>query len=69
VRDAQIGDFEDEDRIAVALGAAVEGADVGRDIPYANVLVLQVDPGRLLVLPPSMQHIFDAWLRRQRVMR
>ena len=38
--DAHIGDLEDEDRIAVALGAAVPVADIGRHVAHAHVLVL-----------------------------
>ena len=39
MRDAQIGDLEDEDRVAVALGAAALVADIGRDRADVHVLI------------------------------
>jgi hypothetical protein len=39
MRDAQTGDFEDEDRIAVPFGAAFERTDIGRNVAHAHVFV------------------------------
>jgi hypothetical protein len=69
VRNTQVGNFENENRIAVPLGAAIERPDIGRDITHAHVLVLQIDARGLLVVGPAMQHIFDRWIRRQSVVR
>ena len=56
----RLRDLEDEDRIAVPLGAAVPSADIGRHVAHAHVLVLQVDARRLLVVGPAAQHVLDA---------
>ena len=57
MRDAQVRDLEDEDRIAVALRAAAAlVADVGRDRAHAHVLELEIMIGRLAVVLPAAQH-------------
>src|SRR3984893_5414518 len=48
MRDAQIADLEDEDRVAVVAGPA-ELADIGRDVTDAHIAVIQMmagDPAR-----------------------
>ena len=65
----RLADLEDENRIAVALGAAVPAADIGRHVAHAHVLVLQVDARRLFVLGPAAQHVFDARIGMIGVMR
>ncbi len=58
--DAHIGDFEDEDGIAVAFGAAAPIADIGRHVAHAHVLVCEVPDGRFVrAVAPATQHVFD----------
>ena len=66
--DAQLRDLEDEDRVAVALGAAAPVPDVGRNVPHPHVLIRHVMLGRLLVRRPAAQHVFDRRIGTVRVM-
>ena len=58
MRDAEIGHLENENRIAVPLGAAAEVADIGRHIAHAHVADVRVMAHRLAVfLRPAAQHM------------
>jgi len=62
MRDAQIGNLEDKDRVAVTLGrgAAVEAPDIGRHVAHPHVAIFQVPVGGLIgILAPTPQHVFD----------
>src|SRR3974390_1815294 len=69
VRDAQVADLEDKDRIGVPLGAAGPGANIGGYIAHTDVLVLHIDARRLLVLGPAAQYVLDARSGRVAEMR
>src|SRR5215510_14199520 len=69
MRDAEIRDLKDENRIAMPLGATVIGANICWHIADADVLVLDIDAGRLLIFGPTTQYILDARIGRQAVMR
>ena len=51
--DAQVGDLENEDRIAIALGAAAPVADVGRHVAHPHVAVFHIADRRLSGLVPQ----------------
>src|ERR1700730_17691636 len=68
MRDAQIADLEDEDRVAVVAGPA-ELSDIGRNVAEAHIVVIQMmagDPARRV---PAPQHVFDPGLDPVAVMR
>ena len=56
----RLASLEDENGIAVAFGGAAPGANIGRHVAHAHVLVLHVDARRLFVVGPAAQHVFDA---------
>ena len=71
--DAEAGDLEDEDRVAVldhlAAGIVAEiAADVGGDIADEDVADALGDLRRLPVVAPAVQHMGNARVRKQRVM-
>src|SRR6516164_10634196 len=71
---AETGHLEDEDRVAVldhvnARVIAVEAADVGRDIADQYVADPLENLGGLVVVAPAVQHMRNAPIRKQRVMR
>ena len=58
--DAHIRDLEDEDRVAVALGAAAPVANVSRHVAHAHIAVFQIPDRRLFgARSPAAQHVFD----------
>ena len=72
--DAEAGDLEDEDRVAVPdhLAAGIVGviaADVGGDVADVDVADAFRDQRRLAVVAPAVQHVRDAAVGKQRVMR
>ena len=70
--DAQIGNLENKDRIAVPLGrgATVEAPDIGRYVAHPHVTIFQVPIGRLIGgLAPTAQHVFDRRIGTVGVMR
>src|SRR4029078_8159525 len=67
--DAQAGDLEDEDGVAVGDGAACPISDVGRDIAHAHIGDSDVVLYRAAVGVPPPQHVLDGGGGEDRVVR
>ena len=65
MRDAQIGDLEHEDRVAVHARAA-ELADVGRHVAHVQVEIGDVVQRDLAALAPAAQHVGDVGVGERR---
>jgi hypothetical protein len=61
MRDAHVGGFVDEDRVAVPLRPAAPVADIGGNVAHAHILDRNVVARRLVgARPPAAQHVLDA---------
>src|SRR3984893_4809718 len=68
MRDAQIADLEDEDRVAVIPGPP-ELSDIGWNVADAHIAVIQMMAGDPAPRVPASEHVFDPGLDPVAVMR